>query len=97
MNQYIEKNNVRYSELAFDKLVRLTLKKYEVEIVNDKIIDIVDNELIVNAVVMLANRVASITQTINIVKNEIQDSIFYFSAVTPKTIQIMLKGMEGKE
>ena len=53
-------------------------------------------ELIVNAEVVLPNRVASITQTMNIVKNEIQDSIFYFSAVTPKTIQIMLKGMEGK-
>jgi hypothetical protein len=90
-NHTIRRENIKYTADPFKKIVSHVLNKYNLKSLNTDTVDLSRNFLKVNVVIELPQtRTVSTSGMMSILRNEIAEKIFYFSAIKPKTIQIVL-------
>jgi hypothetical protein len=91
MAQSIRRENIKFTAEPFNKIVAQILNKYSVKALNKDFVDLSRNLLNVSIDIELQeSRTVSTSGLMSILRNEIAEKIFYFSAIKPNNIQIIL-------
>lgn len=88
---FIKRDNIKYSEEALKRMVLETIEKYKVDVLNDDVIVIKDNKLDIYLEILIKEKMATVSGTANVIKNEIIDSLIFFSKLEADAIQIQIK------
>ena len=90
MEVTIRKNDVKFTKTPFEKIINVILNKYNIKAVNDNMVNLSGYDINIDIVMLVPKRNVSVSGTMNILRNEIYEKIYFFSGIKPKRIQIIL-------
>lgn len=89
--EFAKRGNIEYSDKALANLILESIVKYEVEVLNDDIVSFKENKVEVYLELLIKEKMATVSGTANVVRNEIIDVLDYFSGLEVNAIQIQIK------
>ena len=90
MEVTIRKNDIKFTKTPFEQIINVILKKYNIKAVNDNMVNLSGYDINIDIIIEVPKRNVSVSGTMNILRNEIAEKIYYFSGIKPKRIQIIL-------
>ena len=90
MEVTIRNGDVKFTKTPFEKIIKVILSKYNIEAVNDNMVKLSGYDINIDIIMLVPKKIVSVSGTMNILRNEIYEKIYYFSGIKPKRIQIIL-------